>query len=94
MTKRYFSESLNEKVYALDEQGNGRVKEVMEVSKAGVKVRERNVKGMLAPETGIDEDNELICQRSIITKEDYGSFGKTWIFGTYADAPEGMEQRE
>ena len=94
MIKRYFSESLNEKVYALDEQGNGRVKEVMEVSKAGDKVRERNLKGMLDTETGIDEDHELICQRDIISKEDYDSFGKTWIFGTYADAPEGMEQRE
>ena len=29
----------------------------------------------------------MICQRDIISKEDYDSFGKTWIFGTYADAP-------
>ena len=94
MAKRYFADYMNDQVLALDEQGNGQAKQIVDVDGVRVKMRTYKVAGMVAPEHGFDEDHELICQRDIISKEDYDSFGKTWIFGEYSDVPEGVEQRE
>ena len=94
MAKRYFADYMNDQVLALDEHGNGQAKQIVDVDSESVKMRTYKVAGMTQPEHGIDEDHELICQRDIISKEEYDSYGKTWIFGMYPNVPEGVEQRE
>ena len=94
MVKRYFADYMNDLVLALDEQGNGQVKQVVDVDNVRVKMRTYKVVSKVAPELGIDENHELAYTRDVITKEEYDSFGKTWIFGEYRDVPEGVEQRE
>ena len=94
MAKRYFADYMNDLVLALDEQGNGQVKQVVDVDNVRVKMRTYKVVSMVAPELGIDENHELTYNRPAITKEEYDSFGKSWIFGMYPNVPEGVEQRE
>ena len=94
MAKRYFADYMNDRVYALDELGNGQAKQVVDVDSESVKMRTYKVAGMTQPEHGIDEDHELTYNRPAITKEEYDSFGKSWIFGMYPNVPEGVEQRE
>lgn len=94
MAKRYFADYMADRVYALDEQGNGQAKQVVDVDSVSVKMKTLKVGGMTRSELGIDEDHELVYDRCVITKEEYDSFGTTWIFGTYPDVPEGIEQRE
>lgn len=94
MVKRYFADYMNDLVLALDEQGNGQVKQVVDVDNVRVKMRTYKVVSKVDPELGIDETHELAYTRDVITKEEYDSFGKTWIFGEYRDVPEGVEQRE
>ena len=93
MAKRYFADYMNDRVYALDEHGNGQAKQVVDVDSESVKMRTYKVAGMTQPEHGIDEDHELTYNRPAITKEEYDSYGKTWIFGMYPNIPEGVEQR-
>lgn len=94
MAKRYFADYMNDRVYALDEHGNGHARQVVDVDRMGIKMKTLKVFGMTQPVNGIDEDHELTYTRRVITKEEYDSYGKTWIFGTYSDVPEGIEQRE
>ena len=85
---------MNDRVYALDEHGNGQAKQVVDVDSVSVKMRTYKVAGMVAPEHGFDKDHELTYNCPTITKEEYDSFGKSWIFGMYPNVPEGVEQRE
>lgn len=94
MVKRYFADYMNDRVYALDEHGNGQAKQVVDVDNVRVKMRTYKVVSKVDPELGIDENHEFVYTRDVITKEEYDSFGKTWIFGEYRDVPEGVEQRE
>ena len=94
MAKRYFADYMNDQVLALDEHGKGQAKQVVDVDSMGIKMRTYKVAGMTQPEHAIDEDHELTYNRRVITKEEYDSYGNTWIFGTYSDVPEGIEQRE
>lgn len=94
MAKRYFADYMNDQVLALDEHGNGQAKQVVDVDGVRVKMRTYMVVSKVAPELCIDENHELAYTRDVITKEEYDSFGKTWIFGEYRDIPEGVEQRE
>lgn len=94
MAKRYFADYMNDQVLALNEQGNGQAKQIVDVDGVRVKMRTYKVAGMTQPEHGIDEDHELTYNCPTITKEEYDSYGKTWIFGEYRDVPEGVEQRE
>ena len=90
MAKRYFSDYMADRVYALDEHGNGHAKQVVDVDSMGIKMKTLKVFGMTHPEYGIDEDHGLTYDRPVITKEEYDSFGKTWIFEGYKDVPEGI----
>jgi hypothetical protein len=94
MAKRYFADYMNDQVLALDEHGNGQAKQVVDVDGVRVKMRTYKVAGMVAPEHGFDEDHELTYSRRVIAKEEYDSFGKSWIFGMYPNVPKGVEQRE
>ena len=94
MAKRYFADYMNDQVLALDEHGSGQAKQVVDVDGVRVKMRTYKVAGMVAPEHGFDEDHELTYSRRGITKEEYDSFGKSWIFGMYPNVPKGVEQRE
>lgn len=91
MAKRYFADYMNDRVYALDEHGNGQAKQIVDVDGVRVKMRTYKVAGMTQPEHGIDEDHELTYNRPAITKEEYDSFGKTWIFGTYPICSEDVD---
>ena len=94
MAKRFFADYMNDQVLALDEHGDGQAKQIVDVDGESVKMRTYKVAGMTQPVHGIDEDHELTYSRRVITKEEYDSFGKSWIFGEYRDVPEGVEQRE
>jgi hypothetical protein len=94
MAKRYFADYMNDQVLALDEQGNGQAKQIVDVDGVRVKMRTYKVAGMVAPEHGFDKDHELTYSRRVIAKEEYDSFGKSWIFGMYPNVPKGVEQRE
>ena len=88
---RYFSEYVNDKVYAVNENGFATVKEIVKVEKSGIEVRTYTIHNLMNPEIYDDEDYNLLCQRQEITKEQYESFGKTWIFEGYPNVPDGIQ---
>lgn len=88
---RYFSEYVNDKVYAVNENGFATVKEVVKVEKSGIEIRTYTIHNLKNPETYDDEGHNLLCQRQEITKEQYESFGKTWIFEGYPNVPDGIQ---
>lgn len=87
---RYFSEYINDKVYAVDELGNAIVKHVVMADESHIKLSTYKIKNLVHPEFLNDEDNHLIYKRVKITKEQFESFGKSWIFKGYKNVPEGI----
>ncbi len=88
---RYFSEYVNDKVYAVNENGVATVKEIVKMDKSGIEIRIYTIHNLKNPEIYDDEDHNLLCQRSEITKEQYDSFGKTWVFEGYPNVPDGIQ---
>ena len=88
---RYFSEYVNDKVYAVNENGFATVKEIVKVEKSGIEVRTYTINNLMNPEIYDDEAHNLLCQRQEISKEQYESFGKTWIFEGYPNVPDGIQ---
>ena len=88
---RYFSEYINDKVYAVNENGFATVKEIVKVNKSGIEIRTYTIHNLKNPEIYDDEDHHLLYQRSEITKEQYESFGKTWVFEGYPNVPDGIQ---
>ena len=82
---------MNDRVFAVDGYGNGLAKQIEEVDSTGFKLRTYKVKGIPNTEYYDDIDHELICKRDIITKEEYDTFGTTWIFEGFGVIPLGME---
>lgn len=77
---RYFADFMRDEVYAVDENGNGKVKRYIQHSLRPLKFDIKVLPFYTSKQPWISEENGVGFFVEEITAEKYASFGEEWLF--------------
>lgn len=85
---KYYSNYQNDRVYSLDPEGNGTVKEVSFISSRPVRFNLKTWKVTKVTPLSLQEENGVGSLLKEITKDEFEGFGTKWVWSPFGGVDE------